>query len=105
MRPIKHRIRTTYTLLAALSIAAGLTSCVPDVEHPVAPELTFVSISQTNVESASTELIAVIAYRDRQGDLGWDGHQGVKGLPARQGGGECVIAGVNSLPGQIEIVT
>lgn len=71
MRPIKHRIRATYTLLAALSISAGLISCVPDVEHPVAPELTFVSISQTNVESATTELTAVIAYRDRQGDLGF----------------------------------
>lgn len=54
-----------------LFAAAAMSSCVPDVEHPEAPELTFISISHTTVESSATELIAVIGYRDRQGDLGF----------------------------------
>jgi hypothetical protein len=61
-------LKSLSLLFASLLV---LSACVEEVEHPVAPELTFVSISHTVVESASTPLTATIAYRDRQGDLGF----------------------------------
>lgn len=48
------------------------TGCSPDSVDPVEPELTWVSIEAETVESATTPLVVTLAYRDHQGDLGWE---------------------------------
>lgn len=54
-----------------IPMALLLLGCQPEVVDPVAPELGFVSINHTAVESASTPLTVTLSYRDHQGDLGW----------------------------------
>lgn len=56
-----------------LGLLAGLFlfGCTPEEVDPVAPEIAFVSITATEVESATTPLSVTLSYRDHQGDLGW----------------------------------
>jgi len=56
---------------APLAAALMLLGCQPEEADPVAPELGFMSINATEVESASTPLTVTLSYRDHQGDLGW----------------------------------
>lgn len=58
------------TLSAAIA-ALSLSGCRPEEVDPVAPELGFVSINATEVESSTTPLTVTLSYRDHQGDLGW----------------------------------
>lgn len=49
-----------------------LASCAPEDPAPTEPELTWVSINASAFESATTPVVVTLAYRDHQGDLGWD---------------------------------
>lgn len=63
---VRH-LATTTTALAAICFFG----CQPEDVDPVAPELGFVSINATEVESSTTPLTVTLSYRDHQGDLGW----------------------------------
>lgn len=56
-----------FALLATLLFLG----CTPEEVDPVAPEIAFVSITATEVESATSPLSVTLSYRDHQGDLGW----------------------------------
>ena len=63
----------TVRFACLLGVLATLpfTGCTPEEVDPVAPEIAFVSITATEVESATTPLSVTLSYRDHQGDLGW----------------------------------
>ena len=60
-----------FLALSAALAALSLSGCRPEEVDPVAPELGFVSINATEVESSTTPLTVTLSYRDHQGDLGW----------------------------------
>ena len=60
-----------FLALSAALAALSLSGCRPGEVDPVAPELGFVSINATEVESSTTPLTVTLSYRDHQGDLGW----------------------------------
>jgi len=62
-------VRSAFPL--GLLASLFLIGCTPEEVDPVAPEITFVSITATEVESATTPLSVTLSYRDHQGDLGW----------------------------------
>ena len=66
-----NRLSLHILALTALS-SAWMAGCRPEEVDPVEPELTWVSINATTVESSTTPLTVTLAYRDHQGDLGWD---------------------------------
>ena len=49
-----------------------LTACQQETIDPVDPSLEWVSINTTAFESSTTPVIVTLAYRDHQGDLGWE---------------------------------
>lgn len=60
------------TGLWTIALAGLVSACTPDDLDPVEPQLTWVSINAETVESATTPVVVTLAYRDHQGDLGWD---------------------------------
>ena len=67
---MSHWILNTTSLgVACLALFAG---CTPETVDPVEPTLTWVSMETETVESATPPLVVTLAYRDHQGDLGWE---------------------------------
>jgi hypothetical protein len=50
----------------------GWVGCEPETVDPVEPRLEWVDINSTAFESAETPVVVTLAYRDHQGDLGWE---------------------------------
>ena len=60
------------TCLLTLALAGLVSACPQDNLDPVEPQLTWVSINAETVVSATTPVVVTLAYRDHQGDLGWN---------------------------------
>ena len=60
------------TCLLTLALAGLVSACTQDNLDPVEPQLTWVSINAETVVSATTPVVVTLAYRDHQGDLGWN---------------------------------
>lgn len=71
MNRIRHHLRSR---MAGLSwgLVILLCGCQPEAPDPLEPELSWVDINTTAFESATTPVIVTLAYRDHQGDLGWE---------------------------------
>lgn len=67
------RITTrAFVVCAFASISLIFVGCKEDEPDPVAPELTFISVSPLSVVAHETPLTVIVHYLDHQGDLGFD---------------------------------
>lgn len=57
-------------ITAFLFLFIMLFSCKKEEEDPAAPEIAFISISESQVTSYNNEVYVVFSYEDSQGDLG-----------------------------------
>ncbi|MCC6599372.1 MAG: hypothetical protein IT223_01710 [Crocinitomicaceae bacterium] len=67
---MKKMKELTYLFLPVIFAFSFLLSCKKEEDLPVVPQITYRSISSTNIQSFNNEIEIGFSYEDFQGDLG-----------------------------------